>query len=289
LTDRAVEVIAAPFHAATPRQGMGAGPVALLAGDALLGGQSGVAERAGFIDEAGLHGDELGRILEICARVAARTAAALHAGRAVLLLTGNCNHAHLAAAAALAPRTGADRLGVVWMDAHADFDTPQNTRSSFFDGMGLTVLTGQAYGHLAAARIPGFAPLAESHVVMVGVRDLEPYQRDRLQRSDVRAIAPSELAGVDEALAELASHVDAVYLHLDLDGIDPSFGRANEYAAAGGLAVEQVLGLIDDVVAAAPVPVAAVTAYNPEVDPDGTMLETARTVITHLAQALARP
>jgi arginase len=69
--------------------------------------------------------------------------------------TGNCNHAHLAAAAALAPRVRADRIGVVWLEAHADFDTPEDTESSFFDGMGLSVLTGDAYPALTSARLPG--------------------------------------------------------------------------------------------------------------------------------------
>jgi arginase family enzyme len=100
-------------------------------------------------------------------------------------------------------------------------------------------------------------------VILVGVRDLEPYQRRRLDASHVRAFAPDAVLALDDALARLVTAVDVAYLHLDLDSLDPSHGRANEYAACDGLDLETVKRLIDQVTATFDVPIAAVTAYNP--------------------------
>jgi arginase len=266
---------------------MGAGPLAILGAGALVDSLGAIVEKVTITNQSALCGDEIGQILEICARVARSARAALEAGRAALLLTGNCNHAHLAAATALAPRARPDRIGVVWLDAHADFDTPENTRSSFFDGMGLSVLTGDAYPALAAQRLPGFQPLQQDHVILFGVRDLEPYQASRLAASPVRAFGPAHLPELDHALADLAAVVDVAYLHIDLDCLDPSHGQANEYAAAGGLPLEVVMRLIDQVTTKFDVRIAAVTAYNPDTDSDDTMRNTARQLVAHLLRALA--
>ena len=83
--------------------------------------------------------------------------------------------------------TGAEGLGVVWLDAHADFDTPEDNLSGFFDVMALAVLTGAGWTALRET-VPGFAPVPEEQVRGAGVRDLEPYQRARLGRSAVRAV-----------------------------------------------------------------------------------------------------
>jgi arginase family enzyme len=86
----------------------------------------------------------------------------------------------------------------------------------------------------------------------------------------------------------LAAAVDVAYLHVDLDSLDPSHGRANEYAAPGGLDLDTTVELIDRVTTTMPVPIAAVAAYNPEVDDDGTMRTIGRAIARHIAQALGR-
>jgi arginase len=74
---------------------------------------------------------------------------------------------------------GADDLGVVWFDAHADFDDPEENDSGFFDVMGLAMLTGRGWRALRQT-IPGHVPIPEQNVILGAVRDLEPYQRERL-------------------------------------------------------------------------------------------------------------
>jgi arginase len=278
----AVKIIAVPFHLATPDAGMGRGPAALLARGGLEPAV-GVSE----ISRSGLDGPEVGRILQICERVRVAVATAFEQGSAPLILSGNCVSACVPAAAALTWRHGPGQVGVVWFDAHADFDEPTTTESSFFDGMGAAVLVGDAYPRLASLSVSGFAPIPLENVVMVGVRDLEPYQRQRITASGLRALPPDSFAGLASHLEAIAPRIDGAYLHFDLDSLDTSCGAANEYAAAGGLTLEQALEGIDQVFDKLPVSVAAVTAYNPDVDPDGQMLGNARAILDHLIERLA--
>jgi arginase len=174
-------------------------------------------------------------------------------------------------------------LGVVWFDAHADFDTPDRSLG-FLDAMGLAILTGSGW-ELLRDTIPGFAPVAERDVVLVGVRDLEPHQDAPLRRSALRVLfggsfAPAELDG---ALDDLRTRVARVYLHVDLDALDPSEGRANPFAADDGLSLEQLLDAIDRVFERFEVAAAAITAYDPRLDEDGRVAAAAMRVMGRVA------
>jgi arginase len=168
-----------------------------------------------------------------------------------------------------------DDLGVVWLDAHPDFNTAEATTSGFADGMGLAILTGTGWNALREA-IPGYRVVPEHNVILVGARDIDPAEETRLQASEITRLdvvaAGSRLAPV---VAELAARIEGVYFHLDLDVLDPSEGKANEYAAAGGLRASEVSNAIDAVGRRLAVRAAAVTAYDPTLDPDGSLAETA--------------
>ena len=227
-----VEIIVAPFHAGAPEVRVGRGPARLL--------REGLAERLGarvttIAPVDGFEG-EIGRSFEVKRRVARAVADAVAGGRFPVVLAGNCNvsigvHAGLAAPDA----------GVVWFDAHPDFDTPDEAMSGYFDGMGAATLTGQCWRGLAAS-IPGFRPLPEERLVWCGVRDFEHGQDDKVRASAGAAVfggrnTPVELASaLDEALD--AAPFNAALIHLDLDVLDVSVGRANEYAAPGGLTAD---------------------------------------------------
>ena len=119
------------------------------------------------------------------------------AGRVPIVLAGNCNSC-LGTVAGLP----AQRLGAVSFDAHADFDSPEDNRSGFFDVMGLSILTGGSWRALRES-IPGFQVIREQDVVLIGVRDLEPYQRRRLGESEIRVVEPDRLESMVSALAPL--------------------------------------------------------------------------------------
>jgi hypothetical protein len=140
--------------------------------------------------------------------------------------------------------------------------------------MALSTLTGSCWVSLRRT-IPGFREVAEDRVVLVGVRDLAPYQRDRLERSAV-AVAycgEAETLSIEQTslahIAALASRVDGLYVHIDFDSLDDSYGRANEYAAPFGLRVEQLASIVAAASARLPVRALTFTAYDPTLDADG--------------------
>ena len=116
---------------------------------------------------------------QLVRRLAGRVRVAVQEGSFPMVLAGNCNSC-LGTVAGV----GAEHLGVFWFDAHADFDDPDENTSGFFDVMGLAMLTGRGWPALRGT-IPGHIPISESNVVLAGVRDLEPYQRQRLDASEV--------------------------------------------------------------------------------------------------------
>lgn len=120
-----------------------------------------------------------------------------------VVVSGNCNSA-LGTTAALASH----RLGVLWFDAHADFDVPDDNLSGFFDVMALSTMTGSCWAALRRT-IPGFREVAERNVVLVGERDLEPYQRERLNRSQIGVAfgGERELMALQQSAVNHLAHV----------------------------------------------------------------------------------
>ena len=277
---RRLRILSHPFHNGLEGVGMGAGPP----------GPTGEPARARELREAGVAFDtetidapppadpEIVRIAEGDRRLARRVRAAVEEGAFPLVLAGNCNSC-LGTVAGVDP--GAAPLGAVWFDAHPDFDTPDRSLG-FFDGMGLAILTGNGW-ELLRSTIPGFAS--------VGVRDVEHHQRERLDASELRVLVGSEVTAEElaAALDALRRRVPRVYLHIDLDSLDPSEGRANRYAAEGGLSLAQLVQAIELVFARFEVVAAALTAYDPEVDEDGRMAVSARRVLSAVARRALAP
>ncbi len=253
-----------PYHAGLVDAGMGLGATTLAADERLhraLGQEVDevTVERVEPVDPSL---PELARIFELDRRLARRVADARDRGQFPLVLGGNC-----ISCLGTTAGVGDERdLGVIWLDAHADFDTPEDNLSGFTDVMGLSILTGSCWRALRNT-VPGFRTIDERHVVTIGTRDLERYQRERLNASRIRVVG--DAVDVDEmrsALGDLRHRVDQVYLHVDLDVLDISVGHANPYAAAGGPALSTVLTAVSETFARCQVKAAALTAYDPRVD-----------------------
>lgn len=194
---RRLHVLAVPYYAGRRDVGMGLGPTDLLerrdlgARLARLGHEVAVT-----VIEAPDVTQEIKRTIELDACLAAAVGEAIAAGAFPLVLSGNCN-------SALGTTAGVRRadLGVIWFDAHADFDTPEDNLSGFFDVFALAVLTGSCWRALRET-IPGFREIDESRVVLAATRDLEPYQRSRLERSRLIVVGGPQIAsaGIERAL-----------------------------------------------------------------------------------------
>jgi arginase len=88
------------------------------------------------------------------------------------VLSGNCNSA-LGTLAGLNERN----CGMIWFDAHGDFNTPKTTESTFLDGMGMAIAAGHCWKKLATT-IPWFSPLLDSNIIHVGGRDFDRGERE---------------------------------------------------------------------------------------------------------------
>ncbi|HWH96665.1 MAG TPA: arginase family protein [Baekduia sp.] len=276
-------VVCWPFEHGSPDVGMGLGASALAEDEALhdelaAAGWSPTVERIAAADPAA---GEVTRIFDLLRAQAAAVNGAVRRGAFPVVLAGGC----ISASGTVAGAAGGGRVGAVWLDAHADLDTPEDNLSGSMDVMALAILTGTAW-QASARTIPGFAPVAQRDVALLGVRDLAPYQHDALAASAIRT-APGTIA--DDPMWPVAALPDHVYLHVDLDVLDTSVGQANRHAAPGGPSLERVLEAVDATFDHATVIAAALTAYEPRSDRPGSIRAAARTIAGQIAaRALAQ-
>jgi arginase len=199
-----------------------------------------------------------------------------------LVLSGNC----LSAVGVIAG-LGAD-TGVLWIDAHGDFNTPQTTMSGFLDGMTLATATGRCWSELARS-IEGFEPVADEAVMMLGVRDLDPSEAAALAKSGIVRLSAESLPNeLEPRLEPLRQKVGKFYVHLDLDALDPSEGRANGYAVRGGFSNEKLQELLRLIGNRLPVAALTLAGYDPAYDPEGKVCAIAIDAATTVLSGLSR-
>lgn len=210
---------------------------------------------------------EIATAFELNRGVASHVAAAAEARRFPLVLSGNCNAA-IGTVSGLAMRP----LGIVWLDAHGDFNTPETTESGMFDGMGLATIAGLSWTKLAAS-IPGFRAIAGDNIVHLGSRDLEGEELRNLQTAGVQIVSTEQYDRSDSdaaaALQRLRERTANVYLHLDVDVIARSELCANEFSPPGGLPVSEVERLLRTIADMFDVEAFGIASYDPAKDPEG--------------------
>jgi arginase len=161
---------------------------------------------------------------------------ALAAGSMPILLAGECSVALTTLPTVLRHRPDAV---VLWLDAHGDFNTPATTLTKSLSGMSMAGACGQWDPGLIDEVVP------EDRIVLAGVRDLDAKEREGLERSDVSVIGASPIETL--VAVKNALNGEPVYIHLDLDVIDPAVFPARE-PAPGGLAPEKLFDLLEAVV-----------------------------------------
>jgi len=261
-----IQLLAVPYDSGNRGVRMGAGPEALL-----TAGLQQALRAAGHtvhvkIAELPPHswnaeiqtGFELMRMLSSAVRDARA------ANRFPIVLAGNCNTA-IGTVAGL----GADSTGIVWFDAHADFNTPETTTSGFLDGTALAILTGRCWTQLAAT-VPDFQPVADQRVCLVGTRDIDSLEGGLLDESGVEVVSPRQIRStLRQTLSSINEHVENAYVHLDLDVLDSGVAAANKFAVSGGLTLSDMDYALSEIAQALRITGVALTAYDPAADSDG--------------------
>jgi arginase len=260
-----IAVVAVPYDAGRLDVGVGRGPARLLeAGLAHQLRNAGHEVRETTIElPLATPTHELARTAAVQRALAQEVRQAVGDGELPLVLAGNC----ISAVGTLAARDPA--TVIIWFDAHGDFNTAETTVTGMLDGMALSMVTGRAFDALAAS-VSGFAPVAEDRVILVGARDLDPAERSALSTSLVTRLAPDEApAAIGPLLRRMSDPAPSVYVHLDLDVLDPAYARANQYLAPGGFSPPALAKTLAQIAAAAPLYAIAITAYDPAHDTDG--------------------
>lgn len=244
-----IEIIGVPMDLGAGRRGVDMGPSAiryagLEAGLEAIGHN--VADRGNIRvppSETCSMGDPslryLDAILEVQQRLADQSAAVADAGGISVVLGGDHSIALGSISGAARNRT----LGVVWLDAHGDFNTAQTTLSGNIHGMPLAALCGYGDERLIGIGRPGAAGAAISpqHVALVGVRSLDDEERVLMRDSGVsvfsmEAVDRFGIAEVIRRSVDIAGRgTDGIYLSLDLDVLDPMHAPGVGTPVPGGL------------------------------------------------------
>jgi arginase len=194
-------------------------------------------------------GDARARFLDditgACARLADRVEAGLEAGTFPLVLGGDHSQA-VGTITGLSRywRKRGKRVGVVWVDAHTDMNTPDSTSSGNIHGMPLAALLG--FGPKELVALAGDRPALDPRdVVIVGARDIDALEIKLVKETGVRVYTMSELDArgtaecVREAFARATYATAGVHLSFDLDGVDPQDAPGVGTPVPGGLSVRE--------------------------------------------------
>lgn len=200
------------------------------------------------------------------ARVAAAVASARQAGQAILMTGGDCTHITGVIGGLQDAHGPSVRVGLVWFDAHGDFNTPKTTISGMLGGMPVAVCAGLALpkwregSHIVA-------PLPTDRILMVDVRNLDPAEEQLIRATDITIAAPAaDFPGVElqRAVSALAEQCDLLYLHIDSDILDAAYVPNHGTREPNGPTMEQVKAAIDTVMATGKVAVLAVVSVYGE-------------------------
>ena len=194
--------------------------------------------------------------------IAESTAQGLRAGRAALMVGGNCSHAPGVLGGLQDAFSPGARIGLLWMDAHGDLNTPSTTLTGNLGGIPVAVCAGWGYGawrNRAHIR----APLPTDHILLVDVRNLDPAEETLIAATDLTVAAPAPgYPGQDlgPAVARLADRVDLIYLHIDADVLDGPLMPNHPNSEPDGPSLAQTLAAVECVMATGKVAAFAVVS-----------------------------
>lgn len=177
----------------------------------------------------------------------------------------------------------ARRVGLVFIDAHGDFNTPETTLSGMLGGMPVAIAAGHALHNLR--KTAGLdEPLPMSDIVWGGVRDLDPLEAERFREHDVQQFSVQDIrelsANLKKQIDGLAGRVDAIYVHIDMDVLDPAEVPGHDLAVTDGPSSKELaaaIALMFENPKTLALGIASTPSFN--LDPDGVSRQAALNLI----------
>lgn len=181
--------------------------------------------RARYLDE----------IVMVCRELAGRVSAVAEDGHFPIVMGGDHS---MSVGTVSGVRRVHPNTGVIWLDAHGDFNTPETTPSGNVHGMSLAAIVGLGAPELVACM--DRRPVRPEQTALIGVRDLDEGERNLLQETGVLVFTMQEVdrlgltTVMERALARLQQHTDAIHLSLDLDVFEPDLAPGVGTPKSGG-------------------------------------------------------
>jgi len=195
----------------------------------------------------------LGPIIDACSQLAGNVESVMRAGDFPLILGGDHSIA-LGSIAGISAAHAASgkRPGVLWVDAHGDFNTTETTPSGNIHGMILAASCG--YG---ISELTGFyndvRKIDPANVCYIGVRDVDPAERLLMKEAGVRVYTMSDIdrLGISQTIREITAffkeRVDTLHVSFDIDSIDPRFAPGVGIQVPGGMTYREVLFVMEEI------------------------------------------
>jgi arginase len=183
----------------------------------------------------------LPEIVHVCDRLRRRVRRSLDEGAVPIVLGGDHSIAIGTVSGVAEYYRGRDeKIGLIWVDAHADMNTPETSPSGNIHGMPLATLLG--FGHERLVNIGGFTPKVEArNASLIGIRNLDEKEKVLVQESGLNAYTMRDVdergmkSVMEEALQRASDGTAGIHMSFDLDGMDPSQVPGVGTAVRGGI------------------------------------------------------
>jgi len=148
---------------------------------------------------------------------------------------------HSIALGAVRGAASVNRIGVIWIDAHADFNTPETTPSGNVHGMPLAAIVGLGDKRLTSLNGEAHRAVDPGNIVVIGARDLDPGEKENLREAGVTVLTMAYIdrygmsATMERAIEIAAKGTEGIYLSLDMDALDPLYAPGVGTPVQGGL------------------------------------------------------
>jgi arginase len=265
-----IEIVTIPYRYDEYLAGLGRGPKALL--DAGLearltraGVPVGGVREARMPEDERSEGPKAATIGQVGMHAAQVIADARGNGSPVLVLAGDDTAAIGMIAGIQLAHGPAANIGLVWLDAHADFNTPETTVSGILAGMPVAILAGLA-GPIWREAAQLQATIPTDRILIAGARSVEEREEVLLRSTNVRVVTAEEIRQgqvFENALDRLAERVDILVVNIDLDVLDPTLVPSASTPEPHGLTIKQVARMLKYAISTGKTAIVAATSLNP--------------------------